>query len=85
MKVHRTKLALILLVVAAFIATIVLNITSDEAMYNVTLNEVSEWQQTSLMRSDGWKIFMNLVSMLFDPPICAAYLAIFWLISSRRL
>lgn len=30
-------------------------------------------------------VFMNLVSVLFDPPVCAGYLAALWLFSARRL
>ena len=43
------------------------------------------WQATPPIDSSSFMSFMNVVSILFDPPVCAAYLALFWLLSSRRL
>ena len=29
--------------------------------------------------------FMNLISILMDPPVCSGYIALIWLLSARRL
>lgn len=79
------KLTLMLLALVFFIVGFVLNITSDSSLYNQDLILVPDWQTNTAMSSPHFMSFMNVISILFDPPICAAYLAIFWLISSRRL
>jgi hypothetical protein len=68
-----------------FIIAFTFNITSDQSLYNLDLNVVPTWQRTNVMGSDGFMQFMNVVSQLLDPPICAGYIALFWLISSRKL
>lgn len=44
-----------------------------------------DWQRKGGLNSTSFVNFMNLVSVLLDPPVCAAYLALIWLFSARRL
>lgn len=68
-----------------FITGFVINITSDTALYNVDLNVVPGMQNSSSWGSSGFIAFMNVISNIFNPVICAGYIALFWLISSRKL
>ena len=85
MNPNTIKLILVILTAVFFIAGFVLNITSDQSLYNEDLNIVPIWQANSVLGSTGFLDFMNIVSIVFDPPVCAGYLALFWLLSSRRL
>ena len=60
-----------------------MNITSNESLYNYNLKVVPEMQDS--IGSDGFIIFMNLVSNIFNPVICAGYIIIFYLLSYRKL
>lgn len=68
-----------------FVVAFTLNISSNSSLYNEDLNIVPTWQDNSVIGSTGFMDFMNVVSLLLDPPVCAAYVALFWLISSRKL
>jgi len=66
-----------------FLIGFVLNITIDNPLYNANLNIVPTWQDK--LGSSGFITFMNIISNIFNPVICAGYIAIFWLISYRKL
>lgn len=68
-----------------FIAAFVVNITSDDPLYNIDLNEVPLMQDNKSLGSAAFIGFMNVISNIFNPVICAGYVAIFYLISSRKL
>jgi hypothetical protein len=68
-----------------FLAAFIINITSNTALYNYDLNVVPEMQDNSSLGSSAFLVFMNIISNVFNPVICAGYVAIFWLISSRKL
>lgn len=78
----KIKLGLFLLSASTFIVAFVLNITSDSSLYNADLNIVPSWQKDA---SKGFIIFMNIISNIFNPVICAGYVALFWLISSKKM
>ena len=67
---------------ATFVIAFVLNITSDQALYNADLNVVPSWQND---KSKAFIIFINIISNIFNPVICAGYVALFWLISSKKM
>lgn len=66
-----------------FVGGFVVNLTSDLPLYNADLNVVGGWQQS--LDSAGFMDFMNVVSNIFNPVICAGYVALFWIVSSRKL
>jgi hypothetical protein len=68
-----------------FIIGFVINITSDTSLYNVDLNVVPDMQNNSSLGSTAFINFMNVISNFFNPVICAGYVTLFWLISSRKL
>lgn len=68
-----------------FAAGFIINITSDTALYNVDLNVVPDMQANGSLGSTAFLNFMNVISNVFNPVICAGYVALFWLISSRKL
>ena len=68
-----------------FLAGFIINITSDTALYNYDLNVVPWMQDNASLGSSAFLTFMNIISNIFNPVICAGYVAIFWLISSRKL
>lgn len=78
----KIKLGLFLVVTLTFIVGFVLNITSDQSIYNENLNIVPSWQNS---KSKAFIIFMNIISNIFNPVICAGYVALFWLISSKKM
>jgi hypothetical protein len=83
---HETKrVTLALCSSIFFLAGFIINITSDTSLYNVDLNVVPGMQENSALGSHAFLTFMNIISNIFNPVICAGYVAIFWLISSRKL
>lgn len=68
-----------------FLIGFILNITSDTALYNINLNVVPSMQANSSLGSSAFLGFMNVISNIFNPVICVGYVALFWLISSRKL
>ena len=68
-----------------FIVSFVLNITSNQALYDYNLNVVPIMQNDYVMKSHAFITFMNVISFVFDPMICAAYIFIIYLISYRKL
>jgi len=76
---------LTIIITIVFIPAFVLNITSNTSIYNKNLNIVSEWQANTFMSNSNFIDFINIVTNLFNPIICAAYIGLFWIISSRKL
>jgi len=76
------KLTLFIIVCAFFITGFVINITSDEAMYNTDENLVPIWQQNV---SSAFITWMNVVSYCMDPTFCAGYITLIWLLSNKKL
>lgn len=83
LETNRFTLAVIASVL--FLVGFVINITSDTSLYNVDLNVVPGMQDNSSLGSSAFIGFMNVISNVFNPVICAGYVALFWLISSRKL
>ncbi len=79
------RLLLALITSISFTVGFILNITSDTALYNLDLNVVPKMQSNDILGSKGFIDFMNVISNVFNPVICAGYVALFWLISSRKL
>lgn len=82
---QKQRLVLALSSTVLFIIGFIINITSDTSLYNVDLNVVPGMQDNASLGSTAFINFMNVISNIFNPVICAAYVAIFWLISSRKL
>lgn len=80
-KTHR--LGLVALCSALFIAGLVLNITSYDALFQVTLDVVPTLQTD--IGSEGLTIFMNIISNLFNPVVCAGYIIIIYVVTCRKL
>ena len=68
-----------------FLAAFVLNITSNQALYNYNLNVVPILQSNPSLGSPAFLSFMNVISNIFNPVVCAGYIFIFYLISYRKL
>lgn len=68
-----------------FIVGFVLNITSNASLYNYNLDVVPYWQENSVLGSHAFLTFMNVVSNVLNPTLCAGYLALFYLITYRKL
>jgi hypothetical protein len=68
-----------------FLAGFVVNLTSDKSIYNANLNVVPVMQENDSLKSKPFLIFMNVISNIFNPVICAGYIVVFWLISYRKL
>ena len=68
-----------------FIAGFVLNITSNQPLFNYNLEVVPTLQSNAILGSQPFLIFMNIISNVFNPILCAAYIIIFFLISYRKL
>lgn len=68
-----------------FIIGFIVNLTSDTSLYNVDLNVVPGWQSDAALGSKAFIGFMNVISNIFNPVVCAGYIALFWLISCKKL
>jgi hypothetical protein len=79
---EKIRMTLAIITTTLFIIGFVINITSDQSLYNADLNVVPSWQKD---KSKGFIIFMNIISNIFNPVICAGYVALFWLISSKKM
>lgn len=79
------KLIMLIICSVMFLAGFVLNITSSQALFNYNLNVVPILQSNPTLSSDAFVVFMNVVSNIFNPILCAAYIVIFFLISYRKL
>jgi hypothetical protein len=81
------KLRLIILITTSiiFIVSFVLNITLSQPLYDYNLNVVPLLQNNPVLGSSSFMTFMNVVSLVFDPMVCAAYIFIIYLISYRKL
>lgn len=85
MRPEAKKIFLFMAALFFFCTGFVFNIIYDQPLYNENLNIVPQWQSNDVMGTKAFMIFMNIVSILLDPSVCAAYLTLFWLISSRKL
>jgi hypothetical protein len=85
MERKRLKLVSFLVSLVFFAIGFVFNLVADTPLYNENLNIVPQWQAASGIDSEVFMAFMNLVSLLIDPPVCAGYLALIWLFTARRL
>lgn len=65
------------------IAGLVMSITSYNALFQVSLETMPKIQES--IGSDGLTIFMNIVSNVFNPTICAGYIIIIYIITCRKL
>jgi hypothetical protein len=81
----RQRLSLCLVSTLFFIASFALNLTSATSLYNVDLNIVPGMQDNASLGSTAFIDFMNIISNIFNPVICAGYVALFWLISCKKL
>ena len=70
---------------AVFVVSFVLNVVLSLPLYYYNLNVVPTWQNTAVMGTQAFNTFMNIVSLVLDPSICAAYIFIIYLISYRKL
>ncbi len=66
-----------------FVAGLVLNITSYNALFQISLDVMPQMQQD--IGSDGLTIFMNVISNLFNPTVCAGYIIIIFVATCRKL
>ena len=66
-----------------FLAALTLNITTSTPLFNLHLNTMPQWQET--LNNKGFIFFMNIMSNLFNPVVCAAYIALLWIVSHRKL
>lgn len=77
------RLALLAVTSAFFIAALVLNITSYEALFQVSVDIMPGFQ--SDVGSDGLTVFMNIVSNLFNPTVCAGYVILIYIVTCRKM
>lgn len=79
------NIILVIIITIVFIPAFIINITSNQSLYNSNLNIVPKWQTDTAMSDTNFINFMNIISNIFNPILCAAYIGLFWLISSRKL
>ncbi len=81
------KLRLIILSITSliFLTSFVLNITLSQPLYDYNLNVVPILQSNPSLGSSAFMTFMNIISLVFDPMICAGYIFIIYLVSYRKL
>lgn len=79
------RIIIFLVTTVIFIISFVLNIRYSLSAYNLSLKFVPIWQTNSVMGSNGFNIFMNLVSTIFNPMVCAAFVFILYFITYRKL
>lgn len=84
-QILRHRLLIFIITTAVFISAFVLNIVMNQPLYNLNLNVVPDLQNNSSLGSYTFLSFMNVISNLFNPIVCAAYIILFWLISYRKL
>lgn len=68
-----------------FLIAFILNISSNQALFNYNLKVVPDLQNHPFFGSEPFIVFMNLCSNLFNPIICAGYILVFYVISHRKL
>jgi hypothetical protein len=81
----KARIILFSITTLLFIVGFVVNIISNQALYNFNLNEVPIWQNNAVIGSHGFIVFMNVISNIFNPVVCAGYILLFFLISYRKL
>lgn len=87
---HRKKtfilrLAVLIVTSILFIVSFGLNVAISLPLYYYNLDVVPVLQANSVMGTSAFMTFMNLVSLIFDPMVCAGYIFIIYLISYRKL
>ena len=87
---HRKKtlvlrLTVLILTSILFVVSFGLNVAISLPLYYYNLDVVPKLQANSVLGSSAFMTFMNLVSLLFDPMVCAGYIFIIYLISYRKL
>ena len=85
LKVLRHRLLIFVLTTVFFICAFVLNILMNEPLYNTNLNVVPKLQTDNVLGSHAFLVFMNIVSNVFNPVVCAGYIVIFFIVSYRKL
>ena len=84
-KILRHRLLIFIITTIFFLCGFVLNIVMNEPLYNTNLNVVPKIQTSEGWGSHGFLVFMNVVSNVFNPIICAGYIVIFFIVSYRKL
>lgn len=77
------RMGVFLVTTALFIGGLVLNITSYGALFDVSLRVMPEMQKD--IGSEGLTIFMNIVSNIFNPTVCAGYIILIYVLTCRKL
>ena len=85
LKMLRHRLLIFILTTIFFISAFVLNIVMNEPLYNTNLNVVPKIQSSDTWGAHGFIVFMNIVSNVFNPVVCAGYIVIFFIVSYRKL
>lgn len=84
MSESRAKLPILVLTTLTAIAAFIVNTWYNWEMYKYNLNVVPGLQDNVVFGSQAWLVFMNIVSNLFNPIVCAGYVMGFYLLSHRR-
>ena len=84
-KILRHRLLIFVITTIFFICAFVINIVMNEPLYNTNLNVVPKLQNDSVLGTHAFLVFMNLVSNVFIPVVCAGYIIIFFIVSYRKL
>ena len=80
---RQMRLTVLLVTSLLFIAGLVLNITSYNALFQVSLELQPKLQED--IGSEGLTIFMNIISNLFNPTVCAGYIILIYICTCRKL
>ena len=80
----RHRFTIFIFTTIPFLIAFVLSITSNQALFNYNQNIVPDLQ-AGYDEYSGFTIFMNIVSNVFNPVLCAGYIILFFLISYRKL
>lgn len=78
------KLLLLSISSLAMLGAFIVNTWYNWEMYKYNLNVVPGMQGNVVLGSSGFLVFMNIVSNLFNPIVCAGYIMAFYLLSHRR-
>jgi hypothetical protein len=84
-KILRHRLLIFILTTIFFLCGFVLNIVMNQPLYNTNLNIVPKIQTSEGWGSQAFIVFMNVVSNVFNPVVCAGYIVIFFIVSYRKL
>ena len=82
----RIKRIVILVITSIiFVVSFALNVAISLPLYYYNLDVVPILQNNQVLGSKAFIYFMNIVSLVFDPMICAGYDFVIYLISFRKL